>query len=119
MSLSIDSRYITGIYALGQWFKVVPNTIDVDAYEFCNWLDTEPDEHDWREQANIFMMGKIYPDPETPGPPCGTFGENSRKYWSNPFGSDGVTFVEEGTGERVSFSLLEVRAFREVRPARH
>jgi hypothetical protein len=118
MSLFIDSRYITGIYALGQWFKVMPNTIDVDAYEFCNWMDTEPDEHDWREGATVYMMGAAYDKQEREAPVCGEFGPNSRKSWHNPTGSCGVTFTDAETGERVSFSLLEVKGFKEMRPKR-
>ena len=116
MSLNIDSRYITGIYALGQWFKVKANTIDVDAYEFCNWLDTDPDDHAWDEEATVYQMGAAYQASDPSVPSCGSFGDNSRKTWQNPSGYSGITFIDEETGERVSFSLLEVKAFRERRP---
>jgi len=113
MSLNIDSRYITGIYALGQWFNVKPNSVDVDAYEFINWEDDlEPGQRrDWDIQGTCYQMGSIYPDRE--GPSCGMFGERSRLSWANPCGHHGITFLDADTGERVSFSLAEVRAFRE------
>ena len=115
MSLSIDCRFVTGIYALGQWFKVKPNTIDVDAYEFRNWHDLHPDPKSWDEGATDYSMGAIYQDPNPGEQLGGDYGEHSRKRWERPTGSNGISFIDEDTGERVSFSLLEVRGFRERR----
>lgn len=119
MSLNIDSRHITGIYALGQWFNVRPNTVDVDAYEFINWEeDLEPDERPdaWNSQATVYQMGGYVPEPSSLEPTRGDYGPNSRKTWAIPRGGDGIRFIDADTGERVSFSLVEVRAFRERRP---
>ena len=115
MSLNIDCRYVTAIYALGQWFSVVPGSVDVDAYEFINWEeDLQPGERRaWDTRGTSYQMGTIYPERE--GPNCGTFGENSGLSWANPCGSHGIVFLDADTGERVSFSLAEVRAFRERR----
>lgn len=117
MSLSIDSRFITGVYALGQWFRVKPNSVDVDAYEFRNWASDDPQPGDWREEATDYQMGGTYSRPDLPGPLCGSYGGDSRKGWHVPSGSTGITFIEEETGERICFSLLEVKGFRERRPA--
>lgn len=122
MSLRIDSRYITGIYALGQWFKVKKDTVDVDAFEFTNWEELSPHDGDtWNTQHHDYMMGSVYKssfdgqqvEPEYKG---GKYAEHSRGYWSTVTGSHGITFIDADTGERVSFSLMEVRAFREVLP---
>ena len=113
MSLCIDSRYITGIYALGQWFKVQKGTVDVDAFEFTNWEEDDP--HDgsrFRTQHTNYILGGLYP--ETTGK-CGRYTDDSPAYYSPPAGHAGITFTDADTGERISFSMMEVRAFREVR----
>lgn len=115
MSLSIDSRYITGVYALGQWFKVKPDTVDVDAFQFRNWEEQSP--HDgkaWTVQHTDYEMGALYPSKQNRK--GGGYSEHSRGSWTTPCGCDGISFIDADTGERVSFSLVEVRAFREVRP---
>jgi hypothetical protein len=118
MSLSIDSRYITGIYALGQWFEVEMDTVDVDAFEFINWEERSP--HDGNTSVvrhTDYIMGTLYPKVgHWHGPSCGTHGPCSRGSWANPSGSHGISFIDATTGLRVSFSLVEVRAFREERP---
>lgn len=121
MSLSIDSRYITGIYALGQWFKVKKDTVDVDAFELINWEeDSAHDANFWNTPHHDYSMGSIYKrlsadgqwvEPEHDGakyPDC-------KGCWSNVTGYQGIAFIDADTGERVSFSLMEVRAFRENR----
>jgi hypothetical protein len=115
MSLRIDSRYITGIYALGQWFKVKKDSIDVDAFEFTNWEEFSPHSGNiWEVQHTDYIMGQLYPKRE--GPQCGRHGEHSSGYWANPNGCHGISFIDATTKERVSFSLMEVRAFKEARP---
>ena len=115
MSLEIDSRYITGIYALGQWFKVKKDSIDVDAFQFTNWEECSPHSgNGWEVEHCDYEMGALYPQQDRPG--IGTYGEHSKGRWEKPFGAHGITFIDEDTKERVSFSLMEVRAFREVRP---
>ena len=116
MSLSIDSRYITGIYALGQWFKVKKDSVDVDAFEFTNWEERSPHSGDtYTVHHTDYIMGSLYLK-NRDGSQCGTHGPNSRGSWANPGGCDGISFIDDATNERVSFSLMEVRAFREARP---
>jgi len=113
MSLSIDSRYITGIYALGQWFNVEKGTVDADAFEFTNWEEDDPhDGSHFSTQHTNYILGHLYP--EIPGE-SGRYSGDSPGYYSPPVGHVGITFTDADTGERVSFSMMEVRAFREVR----
>jgi hypothetical protein len=112
MSLSIDSRYITGIYALGQWFKVKKDSVDVDAFEFTNWEEPEPhDGNRWNVAHTDYTMGSLYPEQKGAS---GRYRPDSRACFATPTGSTGISFIDASTGERVSFSLMEVRAFREV-----
>ena len=115
MSLCIDSRYITGIYAFGQWFKVVPDTFGIDAYELTDWCGHADDvESRWRTDFTDYCMGALYQGKE-PEPWLHEYsGQEGRS--TNPQGCHGVCFTDADTGERVSFSLLEVKAFREKRP---
>lgn len=115
MSLCIDSRYITGIYALGQWFKVEKGSVDVDAYEFTNWEgDPSGQASDrWDVDHTDYQLGDLYPD--NPNGTRGRYREDSRGYYSSPSGCHGISFIDADTAERVSFSLMEVRAFREQR----
>ena len=125
MSLSIDSRCITGIYALGQWFKVKKDTVDVDAFEFINWEECSSRVAKYSDaysdaRHHAYQMGSVYKrlsadgqwvEPEHDGakhPDC-------KGCWSNVTGYQGIAFIDADTGERVSFSLMEVRAFREDR----
>lgn len=115
MSLCIDSRYITGIYALGQWFKVVPDTFGIDAYQLTDWDDTADgvgSRHD--TGFTDYEMGALYLAVE-PAYESGQY-ENLRGTWETPHGCAGVSFIDADTSERVSFSLMEVKGFREKRP---
>jgi hypothetical protein len=114
MSLNIDSRFITGIYALGQWFNVKPNSVGVDAYEFVDWDERfEADESIFDQPGTSYQMGDVYPESRNG---CGNYGPHSRlTYASGASGHHGITFIDAKTGDRISFSLAEVRAFREVR----
>jgi hypothetical protein len=115
MSLRIDSRYITGIYALGQWFKVKKDSVDVDAFQFTNWEECSPHNgNTWEVEHTDYEMGSLYS--ETDPPHQGDYGQHSRGRWKNPSGCQGISFIDATTKERVSFSLVEVRAFREARP---
>ena len=118
MSLSITDRYITGIYAFNQWFKVKKNTVDVDAYEFISWDDyfeegELPDS--WNDPHSVYQMGAVY-DADRPGlyRSC-PYGGDSRGRFVNPGGCAGIGFTDADTNERISFALLEVKAFREDR----
>ena len=117
MSLSIDSRFITGIYALGQWFDVKPDSVDVDAYEFVNWDDRfGPEESTFDQSGTSYQMGDLYPELRNG---CGDYGPHSRlRFASGASGHCGITFIDAKTGVRISFSLAEVRAFKERRQPR-
>ena len=116
MSFSIDSRYITGIYALGQWFSVKSDTLEIDSFILTQWRDKSPLRGDpTLAPYSDYAMGDIYPDDQD----AHTFshdGDGFQGGLHSPRGVDGVSFIDADTGERVSFSLMEVRAFREVRP---
>ena len=114
MSLHIDSRFITGIYALGQWFNVKPNSVDVDAYEFVNWDERfEPDQSIFNQPGTSYQMGDLYPESRNG---CGDYGPHSRlRFASCASGYHGITFIDAKTGDCISFSLAEVRAFKERR----
>lgn len=115
MSLNIDSRFITGIYALGQWFNVKPNSVGVDAYEFVDWDERfEADESIFDQPGTCYRMGDLYPERKK----AANYGPHSRLSFVSPGGGDGITFVDAKTGDRVSFSLREVRAFKEHRQPR-
>jgi hypothetical protein len=113
MSLCIDSRYITGVFALGQWFRVKKGTVDVDAFEFTNWEENDPHEGNrFRTCHTNYILGGLYPDGSGG---CGRYRDDSPECYASPGGHVGVTFTDADTGERVSFSMMEVRAFRENR----
>lgn len=115
MSLNIDSRYITGIYALGQWFKVKKGSVDVDSFEFRNWEEDDPhDGNIWNTEHTNYQMGDIYGQTSNP---CNRYRLNpeARAWFSSVSPCHGMTFIDAVTGERVSISLTEVRAFREDR----
>ncbi len=118
MSLLIDSRYITGIYALGQWFNVEPDSVDIDAFEFTNWEERSP--HDGNKtmvRFTCYQMGHLYQNDEVHEPSfpsCGTYGPHSSGSWAIPRGHHGIRFIDADTSEYVSFSLMEVKAFREA-----
>ena len=113
MSLCIDDRFITGLFAFGQWFNVKKGSVGIDAYEFRYWEENpEPGEGAGDCHCTDYSMGAQYVA-EYAG---GAYGEHSKGRWSNPSGHTGICFTDTDTNERVSFSLLEVKAFREMRP---
>ena len=118
MSLLIDNRFVTGIYAFNQWFKVKKNTVDVDAYEFISWDDSFGDNekpNSWDDPHAVYQMGAVY-DADRPGLyKSAPYGGESRGSFVNPSGCTGITFIDADTNERISFSILEVKAFREDR----
>jgi hypothetical protein len=133
MSLSIDTRRISGIYALGQWFKVVPNSFWIDAYElrhinehcpFGNESDnrSQPDKerdgyrHQRQPHTDWYLLGKLYERTE-PASYMDMLGDTNRVVMQSPQGHDGVGFIDADTGESVYLSLIECRAFRCVSEA--
>jgi hypothetical protein len=116
MSLSIDSRLVSGVYAFGQWFECVVGSAVVDAYEFLYYEESfVVGENDFDVPATVYIMADAYPDlPNDKG--CGSYGPHSRKTYSSPYAAVGLQFKDKATGDLVSFPLLEVKAFRS-RPA--
>jgi hypothetical protein len=112
MSLSIDSRLVSGIYAFDRWFDCVVGSVCVDAYEFVVHHETFPvGDSDYSREATVYQMADAYSDlPNDNG--CGSYGPNSRKSYASPKACNGIQFQEMGTGALVSFPLLEVKAFR-------
>jgi hypothetical protein len=114
MSLSIDCRCITAIYALGQWFEVVPDSLDVDAYELVNWrARAEVVKREGEDEIgyDLYTLGHLYPE----GGGAVTRFPYAKVYQTTPSGNHGITFIEKKSKQRVSFCLLEVKAFKEDR----
>lgn len=128
MSLSIDTRRISGVYALGQWFKLVPNSFCIDSYEllyineacpFGNESDNRPLKekerdgfrHPRQPHTDYYAMGTIY-EKSQPDSSIHMLGDTNRIAMHSPQGCDGVAFIDADTGESVYLSLLECRAFR-------
>ena len=113
MSFSIDDRCITGILAFDRWFNVKKGSVIIDAYAFRYWeqnpkLDDNYDDYHFTD----YQMGAHYVAQHA----CGTYGGDPKRKWMNPSGPTGICFIDADTNERVIFSLLEVKAFREMRP---
>lgn len=113
MSLSIDSRSITAVYALGQWFEIEPDSFCTDAFELVSWMGDADAVAKYGEaiERDVYSMGALYAanEPEyqsmrSPG---------SRATFLNPRGNVGVCFIEKRTRQRISLSIMEIRAFRE------
>ena len=135
MSLSIDTRRISGIYALGQWFQVKINSVYLDAFElwdieeFCpfgNEQDNRDPERRKRDDVDgyyprqphtaYYTMGSLYEESE-PEFKSHTFENSARVRMLTPSGATGISFVDAITEEEVSFSLMECKAFRTVSKA--
>jgi hypothetical protein len=98
MSLSINPEHITGIYAHDQWFEVKPGTVSIDSYELYD-----------REFETSYMMGN-YLNAE-----YASFSIPGSNFTSIcPCGATGIQFIEQKTSARISFALVEVRAFKEA-----
>ena len=109
MSLCIDDRFITGLFAFGQWFNVKKGSIGIDAYEFCYWEENPgPGEGIYDCSHIYYQMGAHYAAKHE----VGAF-DKTKGRWSKPSGNTGICFTDADTNERISFALLEVKAFRE------
>jgi hypothetical protein len=98
MSLSINPERITGIYAHNQWFEVKPGTVCIDSYELYD-----------RESETSYMMGNYLDSEYT------SFSLPGSNFTSIcPCGATGIQFIEQKTSARISFALMEVRAFKEA-----
>ena len=116
MSLAIDDRHITGLFAFGQWFKVKKGSVCIDAYEFVYWDENpEPgkEPNPYKIRHTYYEMGAVY-NADRPGLYKAERYEKTLGGWENPSGHTGIGFIDADTNERVSFALLEVKAFREA-----
>jgi len=124
MSLAIETRAVVGIYALGQWFKVKPFTIDIDAYELCfadpgmAFSETEFGT-DGNRYNTYIQLSYLYPDFEwTPPVTLGVTQHHDEARFENPSPSQGISAVLDNGAEpeeRIAFSLIEVKAFKYLR----
>lgn len=129
MSLSIDTRCISGIHALGQWFEVEVGSVVIDAYELMDfptaWVPFGS-EHDLRSAKERergdsehpphridYQMGELYRDTQ-PEFQRHNSAANPRWFQESPSGATGIKFKLQHSNEWVSLSLMEVRAFREA-----
>jgi hypothetical protein len=122
MSLSIDTRRISAVYALGQWFNVKFNTFFIDAYELRDIEESCPfgNEHsnpldltcDSREpHTTYYQMGGIHKKSE-PESQSFVFQNSPRSKIVSLSSDQGVGFIDAKTKETVYFALMEIRAFR-------
>ena len=111
---SIDDRFITGLLAFDQWFKVKKGSVIINAYEFRYWdEDPGPDGSVSDSEHTYFQMGALSAAQYEDG---GSFLLGATKGRScKPSGSTAISFTDADTDERVSFALLKVKAFREDR----
>jgi hypothetical protein len=119
MSLAIETRAVVGIYALGQWFKVKPFTIGIDAYELCY---ADPglafSETKFGTRGNKYktyiQLSDLYRDFEWR--PLALFPQHpDEASFKNPSPSEGISAVLDNGAEpeeRIAFSILEVKAFK-------
>ena len=119
MSLAIETRAVIGIYALGQWFKVKPFTICIDAYELCyvdSGLAFSETQFGTRENKyrTYIQLSDLYRDFEWRPlelPPQ----HPDEASFKNPSPSEGISAVLDNGAEpeeRIAFSILEVKAFK-------
>jgi hypothetical protein len=133
MSLSIDTRRISAVYALGQWHRVKVNTFGIDAYELMDIEEScpfgnESDNRFLRDKVRdrdeginytrqphtaYYTMGSFYEGAE-PENRSSVFENNPRVRMVTPSGSAGVCFQDPDTNEEVYFSLLEIKGFKTV-----
>ena len=62
MSLFIDDRTVIGVFALNQWFEIVPNSIRMDAYEFAYYQANVPfgDEDKYEKSLECYPLADMY-----------------------------------------------------------
>ena len=132
MSLAIDTRRISGVFALNQWFEVSPNTFCLDAFELWDIEEDCPfgNEQDNRSQRDrdlddrdgyhprqphtaYYEMGRLYEGAE-PEFQARMLGDTNRVRMLTPSGSTGVRFIDSTTDEEVFFSLMECKGFRTI-----
>ena len=108
MSLSIDSYKVCALYAFDRWFQCVVGSVYTDAYEFRD--DLEPGGR-FDAMGTVFRMGDAYPP--LPKEEFGSLGPNSQRKYASPSPHTGISFTDPDSGDRISFPLFEVKAFKE------
>lgn len=112
MAIPLNNHDITGVFALGQWFKVQRGTFYIDAYNLRVWHTDEEDKVSiYADLHDDYELGALY-EGNQPEFRSGHYSA-SRGTYQTPQGNCACCFFDEETGERISFSLMEVRAFRE------
>jgi hypothetical protein len=107
MALSLRTDKIVAVYALSQWHVVKKGSFVIDTYELID----DPYSHEYKDRLNFYLLGKAYPEiplvkvPQMPG----TLGEHW--HFQSPQGADGCQWVDAATGNTVSMSLLEIKAW--------
>ncbi len=107
MSLSIDARKITAVYALGEWHKVKEGTFEIDAYELMNAFD------DKDRFVTFYELGSVYderPRFEMSPPIPGSLGEHWR--FRNVQGFHGCRWIDPVNCGHVSVSLMEIKGWK-------
>ena len=107
MSLFIDDRTVIGVFALNQWFEIVPNSIRLDAYEFAYWQANVPfgEEIKFEKSLTCYPMSEIYPEQKL----TERYGETCLE---KPTHSTGFEFKCARTNDRICFPITEIKAFR-------
>jgi len=115
MSLHIDDRTVIGVFALGQWFEIVPNSIRMDAYEFAYYQAIVPfGEEDKHEKSlEVYPMGDMYRNTEKKSI-YSEINSNSNTYarFLQPSSHTGFEFECADTKDKICFPLTEIKAFR-------
>tara|TARA_Y100001963_G_scaffold93199_1_gene128311 strand:+ start:975 stop:1376 length:402 start_codon:yes stop_codon:yes gene_type:complete len=119
MSLSIDDRIVVGVFALNQWFEIVPNSIRIDAYEFMYFDNNVPfgEESGYEKSLRCFLMGDIYEERQLNETREAFRAEinlspNTDITFSSPSPYAGFEFKCAKTGDSIAFPLTEIKAFR-------
>jgi hypothetical protein len=112
MSLFIDDRTVIGVFALGQWFEIVPNSIRMDAYEFAYYQAIVPfgEEDKHEKDLECYPLADMYPKQrETTG-----YGRcpNGTITFHKPTHSTGFEFECAKTKDKICFPITEIKAFR-------
>jgi hypothetical protein len=113
MAIPLNTHQISSIYACNQWFHVKQGSLFIDAYNLRFYLDEAGSSaNEYERPATDFELGALYEDVQ-PEYRSGDYGSASHKTWCVPSGSAALCFIDANTGERISFSICEVTAFKE------
>ena len=116
MSLSIDTRRICAIYALGQWFNIKPGSIQIDAYELCDPAYNPEKKRLSQLDCDIYALGSLYPR-QKQGERTHSRAPGDRDctwFFESPSPHTGIRFKDIETEKWISMSLVEVKAFSEL-----